>query len=523
MSFHRHGRTLVLDFPMMGPNLALASSILEWFSRCGGREMVLCAGARNLAIVAVASGTRDIRIWNHPEERSAGFFALGRAKASEHPVAVVVTSGTAVAELLPAVIEAHFQGGPLVVISADRPACYRGTGAPQTIEQPGLFGPHAEFLGDWEAGTDAELPHPRRIRGPVHLNLCFDEPILDGKPEPPPSEGNDSPAPPEPEGKAAALLSWNDFGMDGLLLVMVGALSPVERPAVMRFLETLGAPVWLEATSGLWGQPGLENLWVRNPSKLPPEGPTHVLRLGGVPCDRLWRDLETRREIQVQSWSSLGWPGLARPSENARCDLSLLCGSGITPQFNWTNEACRLPAPRAAIRNSETRWFAELSRQVPDDSLVFLGNSLPIREWQAAAEWRGGLEFHANRGANGIDGEISTFLGLAADHPGESWGIFGDLTTLYDLAGPWMLSQMPGRAIRFVVMNNGGGAIFRDLPAVRAADQRARAIVCNDHSLDFAGWAALWKLPYLRLEDSEKWPASLPHGPCVLEIVPAQS
>jgi 2-succinyl-5-enolpyruvyl-6-hydroxy-3-cyclohexene-1-carboxylate synthase len=109
---------------------------------------------------------------------------------------------------------------------------------------------------------------------------------------------------------------------------------------------------------------------------------------------------------------------------------------------------------------------------------------------------------------------------LAAGHPGESWGIFGDLTTLYDLAGPWILSQMPGRNIRFVVVNNGGGAIFRELPSLHAADRHTRGIVCNDHSLDFAGWAALWKLPYLRLNDSENWPSMFPNGPCVLEIVP---
>lgn len=506
---------------MMGPNVMLAVNIVEWFLRCGGQDVILCAGARNLAIVAVATKSPGVRTWNHPEERSAGFFALGRAKASGCPVAVVVTSGTAVAELLPAVIEAHYQGIPLVVISADRPICYRGTGAPQTIQQNGLFGPHAISLGDWDAGESGELPSPRRIEGPIHLNLCFDEPVLDGLPR----ESITSPVdlPPLPGVRLQAPPPWDDFGAAGRLLVMVGALSSRERPAVGRFLEKLGAPVWLESTSGLWGQPGLNELWVRNPAKLPLEGPTHVLRLGGVPCDRLWRDLEVRQEIQVRCWSSLGWPGLARPCENMACDLSLLRGGAITNQPNWTNEACRLPAPSSELAHSETRWFAGLSRRIPDDSMVFLGNSLPIREWQAAAEWRGGLDIHANRGVNGIDGEISTFLGLAADHPGESWGIFGDLTTLYDLAGPWVLRQMPGKTIRFVVINNGGGGIFRELPAVRTADERTRDVVCNEHTLDFAGWAALWKLPFLRLTDSENWPAVQPDGPCVLEIVPRRS
>jgi 2-succinyl-5-enolpyruvyl-6-hydroxy-3-cyclohexene-1-carboxylate synthase len=507
---------------MSGPNHTLARNIVDWFLRCGGGELVLCAGARNLAIVAAATSARGIRAWNHPEERSAGFFALGRARAKGCPVAVVVTSGTAVAELLPAVVEAYYQGSPLVVISADRPARYRGTGAPQTIEQRGLFGPHAEFLGEWEAGSGGKLPLRRKIDGPVHLNVCFDEPILDESAEEKEANaGGPSDAP--PSGPCLdSPPAWDEFGADGRLLVMVGVLAAAERPSVLGFLEKLGAPVWLEATSGLWGQPGLERLWVRNPSKLPGDGPTHILRLGGVPCDRLWRDLESRQEILVRSWSSRGWPGLARPCGNARCDLSLLGEMPVAPQSNWSSDACRLPAPTARIAGSETRWFAELSRRIPDGSLVFLGNSLPIREWQAAADWRGGLELHANRGANGIDGEISTFLGLAADHPHESWGIFGDLTTLYDLAGPWVLSRMPGHAIRIVVINNGGGAIFRELPAVRAADERTREVVCNEHSIDFAGWAALWKLPYQRLTDRANWPAALPDRPCVLEIVPGR-
>ncbi|MFM7180538.1 MAG: 2-succinyl-5-enolpyruvyl-6-hydroxy-3-cyclohexene-1-carboxylic-acid synthase [Verrucomicrobiales bacterium] len=504
----------------MGSNLSLAANLVQWFLRSGAREIVLCAGARNLALVAAATKTAGIKTWHHPEERSAGFFAMGRAKASGRPVAIVVTSGTAVAELLPAVIEAHYQGIPLVVISADRPACYRETGSPQTIEQRGIFGPHAAFLGEFEAGDSSELPADQMIDRPVHLNVCFDEPILDGLLEQNIAPATNSLACPISVEKLQSPPAWDDFGSTGKILVMVGALSSAERASVLRFLEKLGAPVWLEATSGLWGQPGLSRLWVRNPAKLPAEGPTHVLRLGGVPCDRLWRDLEKRDEIQVRSWSSQGWPGLARPCENAICDLSQLRTGSIKPHSNWSTEASRFPVPSANIPCSETAWFGALSRHIPDDALVFLGNSLPIREWQAAADWRVGLEIHANRGVNGIDGEISTFLGLAADHPAESWGIFGDLTTLYDLAGPWILSQMPGRVVRFVVVNNGGGAIFRDLPALRAAEAATREIVCNEHSLDFAGWASLWRLPYVRLEDPVNWSSFLPEGSCVLEIVP---
>lgn len=514
----------MLDFGMMGPNLMLAERVVDWFYRIGGREIVLCAGARNLALVATVTQAAGFQAWNHPEERSAGFFALGRARESGRPVAVVVTSGTAVAELLPAVIEAHYLGIALVVISADRPMRFRGTGAPQTIEQPGIFGPHAEFLGEWEAavGQQIEIPPAFAIRGPMHLNVCFDEPILDGEPEQKYRDSNNGCGLTSGSSPLAAPPVWDSFGDGGRLLVMVGALSAAECRVVLHFLKNLGAPVWVESTSRLWGESGLEHLWVRNPAKLPSGGPTHVLRLGGVPCDRLWRDLETRLDIRVRCWSAGGWPGLARSCENSACDLSRLLPPAASCQRNWSNDECRRPVTTVEIPDSETHWFAELSRRLPDGAMVFLGNSLPIREWQAAAVWRGGLEIYANRGVNGIDGEISTFLGLAAGHPGEAWGIFGDLTTLYDLAGPWILAQMPARRVRIVVVNNGGGGIFRELPQLRGADAQTRGMVCNEHSLDFAGWAALWKLPYVRFTSSSEWPLVRHNGPCVLEIVPAR-
>ena len=136
--------------------------------KAGVGEFVVCAGARNAALLealARAEAAGLVRVWRHFEERSAGFFALGRTMETAQPCAVITTSGTAVAELLPAVIEAHYQGRPLVAITADRPAAFRGTGAPQTIEQPGIFGNHAwqGTFADWDGNQ------------PLHLNVEFEE------------------------------------------------------------------------------------------------------------------------------------------------------------------------------------------------------------------------------------------------------------------------------------------------------------------------------------------------------------
>ena len=172
-------------------NIELARRLIEDVRAAGANEFCVCAGSRNSPLLAVLEewvprslgssvprlaqpsvlpsnrATEQPRLYSFVDERSATFFALGRVKLHGHPVAVVTTSGTAVAEMLPAAIEAFYSGIPLILISADRPARFRGTGAPQSIEQIGLFGPYAETsLETWT-----------RAR-PLHLNIEFDEPLL---------------------------------------------------------------------------------------------------------------------------------------------------------------------------------------------------------------------------------------------------------------------------------------------------------------------------------------------------------
>src|SRR5437763_11337196 len=145
-------------------NIAEARRVIEQACALGAFDFCVCAGSRNAPLLAVVAAS-DLRIYSFVDERSAAFFALGRAKLTGRPAAVVTTSGTAAAELLPAAIEAHYSGTPLVLITADRPARFRGTGAPQAIEQEGIFGVYATAS----------------VR---HINVEFDEPLLDGVAEP---------------------------------------------------------------------------------------------------------------------------------------------------------------------------------------------------------------------------------------------------------------------------------------------------------------------------------------------------
>lgn len=157
-------------------NLSVAQSVLTALHDFGVRELVLCAGARNAPFVHLLGTTPEFKVYSFFEERSAAFFALGRIQADGKPVAVLTTSGSAAAELLPATIEADYQRLPLVLVTSDRPRRYRGSGAPQTIVQTGLYSHYVEWSCDLEGGPAPAL----NVSGerPLHLNVCFDEPLL---------------------------------------------------------------------------------------------------------------------------------------------------------------------------------------------------------------------------------------------------------------------------------------------------------------------------------------------------------
>ena len=501
-----------------GINRDLAVAAVRWARSQGVGEVVLCAGARDLPLVVAWLHAPGVRTWNHPEERSAAFFATGRIQAGAGPVAVVVTSGTAAAELLPAAIEARLQGLPLLLLTADRPHHFRGTGAPQTIIQPGLFGDYAPTLADAARADDlAGLDWDRQA--PAHINLCFDEPLLAN------IKGGDFTQNTESApGVVPPSADWDGFGENGRLLVVLGKLDPAERELVAEFLRKMRAPVWVESSSGLWGDSRLGKLWIRDGEAALAAGPTHVLRLGGVPCGRFWRDLESRPEIQVRSVSRQGWSGLGRASETVRASLE--CAAHWEPapsesRTRWAREVRESDAAmhaesgkRIAKTFSEKDMYRLLYASIPPGARVFLGNSLPVRFWQAVAPWRGGLDCYSNRGANGIDGEVSSFLGVA-EGADEAWGVFGDLTALYDLAGPWVIRQMQSHRLRLVVVNNQGGGIFARLPALRGAPDSVRAVVCNQHDLDFRPWAEFWGLGYRLVAD--------PRNPNALADLPDES
>lgn len=501
-------------------NASLARAALELFARHGGREACVCAGARNSPLVAALEREPHFRTFPFFDERAAAFFALGRVKADGRPVAVVTTSGTAAAEVLPAMIEAHYSGLALVAITADRPKRYRGTGAPQAIEQAGLFGGYAGAAADWEAASAD--PPAWDAAAPLHLNVCFEEPLLAGEAEPSQLAPADVAPPRSPA--VPSLAPLEDFlASVERPLALVGALAPAEREPVERFLVALGVPVYAEATSGLRASRALEGSLVRSGERLLQRASRAfdgVLRVGGVPTARFWRDLDDSQSGRTAlSLSSLPFSGSARVPI-LQAPLAAL--AAYRPPRAWdagafaelfeedTRRFERLDTLLEAEPSSEPGIVRALSRRIPDDALVYVGNSLPIREWDLAATPRSRHVVHASRGANGIDGQVSTYLGLCASHPG-AWAVLGDLTTLYDLSAPWALAALPDARARLVVVNNRGGRIFERMfrsPAFQ-----------NRHALGFQSWAAMWGLAH------ETWrqvprELALPSASTVIECVP---
>lgn len=511
----------------MSNTATMVASTLGHLKALGVMDHVLCAGARNAPLVAALTDPpteAEIRIWHHFDERTASFFALGLSKKHGRPVAVITTSGTAAAELLPAAVEAYYSSIPLVLVTADRPARYRMSGAPQAIEQVGLFGRYASVMIDAQQESDFAAITSWTRSGAIHLNICLEEPEVDFFPAPLPQLPLWVPSPEDPELAATVTDTLSDWFSSGdRALVILGELPEEWQEPVRQFLEDSELPYWAEATSGLREVPGLMSRNLHSERDLKKAPVDRVCRIGGVPSCRFWRDLEERPDIEVLSVSTRPWSGLARPSE---CLITPTFPQAIPVKHGteWVTPSCEMAFDDLLQKHprSEPALMRLLSEIIPSAAMVFLGNSLPIREWNLAASFtKEHPHCQANRGANGIDGEIATFMGLACDEV-EAWGIFGDLTALYDLNAPALLAQMPPGQRRIVVINNGGGRIFARLPSLAGLDERARRITENRHQQSFAGWAELWNLAYFRWQAGESPPA-LPTGDLVLEIVVDQA
>jgi 2-succinyl-5-enolpyruvyl-6-hydroxy-3-cyclohexene-1-carboxylate synthase len=287
-------------------------------------------------------------------------------------------------------------------------------------------------------------------------------------------------------------------------LIIVGGLARNQRARVREFLLRANAPVYAEALSGLREDPSLP-LITAGERMIARASFDVVIRIGNVPTLRFWRDLE-ERDLPVTHYSNLPFTGLTRGDLRPLEALPDLHGERDEAFFESDREqAMRFAAILEDEPQSELAMFRALSRELAAGTRVYLGNSLPIREWDlAAAREPRGFEYEANRGANGIDGQLSTFFGWC-EPSHDNVCILGDLTTIYDLNAPWIVPQLGHRRFRVVVMNNGGGRIFSRVASLRALDPAVREkIIENAHDVRFEHWAAMWNIDVTELRPDEE-------------------
>lgn len=557
-------------------NTALASAFAEELARGGLRLAVISPGSRSTPLAVALWRQSEIEVSVIVDERSAGFFALGAAQASGEPVALLCTSGTALVNYHPAVVEADESGVPLLVLSADRPPELRGIGAGQTIDQIKSFGASVRWFS--EVGTheadDSGLLHYRSVAcralskargevrpGPVHLNLPWREPLA-----PVPVEGAVTATDPLAlEGRGGRLLTAvtridlepSAFLLDEMaghignatsgVIVAGRQLDPELREPLARLARVSGFPILADPTSQLRCGPhdrshvvAAYDLLLRDEGFAHSVVPELVLRFGEMPTSkplRAWLAAGGADEIVIDPYG--GWN---EPTNKAaailRADPTELASGWATRLEGLEGRERPLPdrwleAERAAqsaldeafsaggeiTEITEPALHRALGACHRDGDLVYTSSSMPIRDQEAfLAPSTTDVLFLSNRGANGIDGLVSSGIGAARAGGRPTTIVTGDLGLLHDLGGLAALGEV-STPVRIVVIDNGGGGIFHFLPQEAALpEDEFEALLGTPRGVDAAKAASLFDLPHRRLESLDELPAALAAGTGLIEV-----
>lgn len=499
-------------------NQRWAATIAATLEMLGVRNVVVAPGSRSTPLALAFADRPGTRCFSCLDERSAAFLALGLAKGSGSPAAVLCTSGTAGAHFLPALLEAREGSTPLIAITADRPSELHGFGAPQTISQDGLFGSGVRAALSLPEPFEAGLSHVTAAvaklvsqcetpaRGGVHLNVPFREPLAN-------PEGTPGPVlevqPPVFEAvKGVPPLIWvNEALTDASRgVIVVGPREPDDRfaAAVHRLGQRLGFPVFAEAASNArFGFP--DAVWaydalLRSPKFVDALAPEIVLRFGGgltLKTLQTWLDGCGAR---VMAFLDDGQPFDAQHRVEAffSGDVPALI-EAIAPHDR------RPSTLRDEVQAAQRRVEAVLAQHtslsemqigrvigacVPAGANLMLSSSMPIRDVDAyAASTSAKVRVFANRGVNGIDGIVSTAAGVALATQRPTALLIGDVAALHDLSG-WLTARACKASLTVVVVNNDGGGIFSFLPVAERTEHFER-FFGTPHGVDFAHVAQL--------------------------------
>ncbi|WP_063045410.1 2-succinyl-5-enolpyruvyl-6-hydroxy-3-cyclohexene-1-carboxylic-acid synthase [Nocardia pseudovaccinii] len=532
----------------MNPSTAQAQVVVDELARGGVRDVVLCPGSRNAPLafaLQAADAAGRLRLHMRIDERTAGFLAIGLAIASRLPVPVVMTSGTAVANLGPAVLEANYARVPLVVLSANRPYEMLGSGANQTVEQFGLFGSQVRAsislgLAEEESDTDGGVPYGQQNSqwrsavcrvlaaargtrsgnaGPVHFDIPLREPLV-------PDHTPDEWAPQgRPGGEAWTCTRYAtlDVPLDLDLTpdtVVISGHGAGLRP------ELAELPTVAEPTAPMHG-PAL------HPLALPLLKPRQAIITGRPTLHRQVAKVLADPAVTVYALTTgPRWPDV---SGNVVGTGTRAVATGA-PSADWLAYCRELDAKavqvvRAELANHPKPTGLHVAAVVMDalregDQLL-LGASNPVRDAALVSPPRPGVRVLSNRGVAGIDGTVSTAVGAALHHTGRTFALIGDLTFLHDASGLLIGRGEPRPAdLTIVVANDDGGGIFELLeqgdPQYAGVFER---VFGTPHGMDLAALCAAYRIPHKQV-DTEQLAVELAghaHGLRVLEVATERS
>jgi 2-succinyl-5-enolpyruvyl-6-hydroxy-3-cyclohexene-1-carboxylate synthase len=516
---------------MTNRDLVVVLEFVRTLREAGVVDVVISPGSRSTPLTMAFARHGGYCVWSVLDERSAAFFALGLARSTGRPVALVCTSGTAAANYLPAVVEAFHTGVPLLLLTADRPPELRGVGANQTVDQVKLYGTYVKWYAEMPVPQDIDLlcVHARAAAcraiaiaaeapaGPVHLNWPLREPLI------PPE---DLPALPHAP-QSVRVYTANRAPHPEAVAWLRESLAQARRPLIIAgpqddlvFAARLGTwsaehgiplladPLSQVRTAGVPRCTVIDayDAFLRHPAGKPSDVPDLVLRFGRPPVSKvLGQYLADIQAEQVLVTPGLAWqdpfftvstviesdPGVVLESITNSRSLPGVEGERSEWLRAWTarNSAARSALQEAARAEGdgavrlEGRVFLELADLLPDGALLFAGNSMPVRDLDTffpAVDKR--IRVLANRGASGIDGVVSSAMGAAAGWQGPAWLVIGDVSFYHDF-NALALARRLGVDLRVVLIHNDGGGIFRFLPQAGYPDTFEQ--FQTPHGIDF--------------------------------------
>ncbi len=505
------------------PTYAYVGAFIDEIERAGVQHVVVCPGSRSTPLALCVADHPRIQMWMHIDERSAAFFALGLAKRLQQPVALVCTSGTAAANFLPAIVEAKLTHIPLLVLTADRPHELRENGAPQSIDQNRLYGTHVKWFAEapLPEATNAAMRFIRTLAdrataltqavpaGPVHLNFPFREPLtpdqLADQPLPPSSERDSTAWDGRPDHQAYIHVQDTPLALPTSVeitelanrlrsvqrgLLIVGPyLDTALRSPLVQLAERLGYPILADPLSQVrHGQSHVlssYDAFLRIEPFIQQTQPELIVRFGAMPvskpvllylkryadCPQIVVDEHGTWEEPTQLASEMLHTNPVALCEALLSTLPVHETRTSTWLARWqqaeqvTRQALQDVMQQQAAM-FEGRVFSELAALLPENTTLYVGNSMPVRDldtffWQPVHP----IYILGNRGANGIDGVISSALGASAAtrHKTPTVLVIGDLSFLHDLNG-LLAAHLHHLDLTIVLINNDGGGIFSFLP-----------------------------------------------------------